>query len=153
MPLGNGPADGCQRMVVSTEDVDIGGNYEPSLTSRDGGPGWNTGVGSDAFPRQAVQSSDATGAGVAITVDPETTETLAVTDLIISVDTAMSVTIKDNDGTPKTLFKFYMAANSTIQITPRGWLQVTLGKKLIAIASVSGNISITSFYKVIPAAS
>lgn len=153
MPQGPGPSDGCQRVVISEMESDANGNYDAILTSLDGGPGWNTGVGSDAYPRQVIESADAS-AGVVITVDPEPTETISVTDLIISVDTAMTVTIRDNSSpTPLKLFKFFMPANGTIQITPRGWLQVTTGKKLSVITSASGNIAITSFYKVTPAAS
>lgn len=149
--IGPGGSDGAQRVVLATPpDIDAESNYTPSIATYDGGPSWNTNVG--ATTREVVESADATGAGVPVTIEPETGHSLAITDLVISVDTEMSLVFQDTSMTPLRIFKVFMPANSTIQITPRGWYQLATGKQLYVVASAAGNIAVTSFYKVIPAA-
>lgn len=108
------------------------------LDTRDAGPNWTV-------ARTHTASADmSTTANV--TAAPTSGEKLVITDIIVSVDTAMNVILEEETaGTD--FMKFYMPANSTLQITPRSPLKLnTKDKKLNAKASVSGNIALTIFY-------
>lgn len=82
----------------------------------------------------------------AVSAAPTTGQYLVIDDIIFSTDTAMTFTFEEEtSGTD--LLKVYVAANTTMQITPRGKLKLpTAGKKLHGLASASGNIAVTVFH-------
>lgn len=147
MALGPGQADGAQRMVLAELIADQAGwpsGYAPNVSSMDAGPAW----ADSAF--NAIQSSNATS-GMDLTAEIPPDDELRITDVIISVDTDMKVTIEEatNDVSGNARFVVFMAANTTIQITTRGWLTVAgaSGKKIRAITSAAGNIAVTLMTK------
>lgn len=95
---------------------------------------------SDDF-QSTITSADATSA---TSVKVKTaSKKIYVTDIIISVDTAMTVQLQD-DGTPVVLMEqIYLPANSVFSKTFSTPLVVDTNKDLDVIASVSGNISVT----------
>lgn len=67
-----------------------------------------------------------------------------VTDLIISVDTAMNVQLQDDNGSPVVLMEqIYLPANSVFSKTFSTPLVVATNQDLDVVASASGNISVT----------
>lgn len=147
MPNGPGTSTGCQRVCLADADSDGNGGYESSVAILDGGPAWavQNGVGTGA-----ISSSDATS-GMDLTSELPADQVIQITDMIISVGADMTVTIEEaTSGVGGTnIVVLYMAANTTIQITPRSWIQVNgaSGKKVRAITSAAGNISITFLYR------
>lgn len=91
--------------------------------------------------REFNESADATS-GLTITSTPEASNHILVYDLIVSVDTDMTLTLRT--VTSNTVYnKFYMPANSVVQITPRGGIFIEeQGEALEVVASAAGNISI-----------
>ena len=71
---------------------------------------------------------------------------LVITDIIIGTDTAMVFEFKiETAGT--VLSAVRLAADSTVQITPRGtWKLPTADKKLQGDAGAAGNVYVTVFY-------
>lgn len=112
-------------------------------STMDGGPSWTSVTG---VSNATVVSADASGAAAAVTAAPTAGQKLVIDDLIISVGAALTVTItEETSGTVKG--KYYMAANSTIQITPRGKMKLdTADKKLMVQTSGAGNIGVTTLY-------
>lgn len=147
MPNGPGTSTGCQRVCLADAETDGNGGYESSVAILDGGPAWavQNGLGTGA-----ISSADAT-TGLDLTSELPADQVIQITDMIISVDTAMTVTIEEaTSGVGGTnIVVLYMAANTTIQITPRSWIQVNgaSGKKVRAITSAAGNISITFLFR------
>jgi hypothetical protein len=107
----------------------------------DAGPGWTTG-------HTPTNSADMSAAAADVTAAPAAGQRLVLTDLTISVDTAMSVTITEETSGTVMHGPFYMAANSTIQITTRGRMSklATAGKKYQAQSSAAGNITVETWY-------
>lgn len=101
-----------------------------------------TGVSGAAFT-----SSDQSGGVAAVTDAPASGKKLVVVDLIVSVDTAMSVTFtEETSGT--TLLVLYMAANTTQHIKPTGKLKLaTADKKLNVQTGAAGNVACTVQYR------
>lgn len=67
-----------------------------------------------------------------------------VTDIIISVDTAMNVQLQDDAGLPEVLMEqIYLPANSVFSKTFSTPLMVATNQDLDVVASASGNISVT----------
>lgn len=90
--------------------------------------------------REFNQSADATS-GLTITSTPSADNHILVYDLIISVDTAMNITLRTVTSN-SILGLYYMPANSVIQITPRGGIFAEeQGEALEVVTSVAGNIS------------
>ena len=110
--------------------------------TKDAGPNWTSVMGGAS--QVCFTSADATANPALIANDAAFK--IVVTDLIISVDTAMSLTFSEE--TAGTVFlKMYMAANSTIQYTPRSKFKLnTAAKDLLVDASVAGNIAIQYHY-------
>lgn len=106
---------------------------------RDDGPSWTV-------VDTQTSSADMSGAAADLTDAPASGETLVITDLVISTDTNMTLTLKEE--TSGTIFwVLYLAADNTIQITPRSHQKLeTADKKLQGQTSVAGNISITASY-------
>ena len=80
------------------------------------------------------------------TAAPTGGQKIVVTDILVSVDTAMSVSFQEE--TSATVFaKLYLPANGSAQFTPRSKLKLdTADKKLAIDTSVAGNIAVTAFY-------
>ena len=110
----------------------------------DSGPSWPQLVG---IAGARFTSADASSAPAAVHTAPGTGLKAVITDLIVSVGAALTVTFtEETAGT--VLFTLYMAANSTIQITPRGKLKLsTAVKRLMVQTSGAGNIAVTAFYR------
>ena len=108
------------------------------VAGKDNGPNWTS---SYTF----TTSADAT-AGADVTAAPTTGQKIVVTDLVVAVDTAMSVSfLEETSGTE--VLRLYLAANSAVQVTPRGKLKLaTANKKLRVDTSVAGNIAVTALY-------
>lgn len=66
-----------------------------------------------------------------------------VYDLIISVDTTMAVTLQTVTSN-QVLGKYYLLANSVVQITPRGGIlaEDAQGEDLEVVTSAPGNIAV-----------
>ncbi len=90
-------------------------------------------------------SADATTV-VDVSDAPTTGQKLVVTDLIVSVDTAMGVAFYEKDAA-EPLLEMFLPANGTAQITPRGKLKLTTANKTLQVkTSAAGNISVTPIY-------
>src|SRR4051812_28783851 len=101
----NGPVSATNPLPVTVAGV--GG------ASQDAGPSWTSVFGVGGVP---FASADAHSAAVAVTDAPTSGQKLVITDIVVSVDTAMSVTFtEETSGT--VIAKFYMAANGVAQIT------------------------------------
>src|SRR5947208_16787731 len=111
-------------------------------SSTDGGPLW---VSSFGVSSAAVVTADATTA-TAVTDAPTSGMKLVITDIVGSSDTAMNILFEEEtSGTD--IFKVFVAANGSFQITPRSKVKLaTAGKKLTAKASVAGNVAFTACY-------
>lgn len=109
----------------------------------DAGPGWTSSFGVSGA---RFTSADQHSAVAPVTDAPTTGEKLVITDLIISVDTAMRVDFSIETG-GTILLSLYLPANGTVQFTPRSKLKLaTADKKLMVRTSVAGNIAVTPFY-------
>lgn len=106
-----------------------------ALQTRDAGP-------AQTVTRTYTTSSDATGT-IAISPAASAGMRLVATDIIISVDTAMAITIQEE--TSGTVFaKVYLPQNGTCLLQPRGYLKTAIPtKKFYLDASASGNVSVT----------
>lgn len=111
--------------------------------TKDAGPAWTSAFGVSST---RVTSADATGI-VAVTDAPTSGQKIVLVDIIVSVGaTAMLVDVQEETSTTK-LLSLYMAANSTVQITPRGKLKLaTADKKVCIDTSAAGNVAVTAFY-------
>jgi len=94
-----------------------------------------------------TKSADASS-GVDITAAPGVaTNKLVLQQLIISVDTAMTVTIEEETSGTDFLV-FYMPANGSIIFVPRYPIKAAVAnKKFRVLTSVSGNISVHTTVK------
>lgn len=114
-----------------------------AMASADGGPAWTTSFG---VAGARFTSADASGAAASVTDAPTSGQKLVITDIEISVDTAMRVDIKEEtSGT--IIASIYMAANTTVNLCTRSKRKLaTANKKLQIQTSVAGNISVGAFY-------
>lgn len=106
--------------------------------TKDNGPFWTV-------VRTYTTSADMTTAA-ALTAAPTSGQKIVLDDIIISTDTAMNFSLQEE--TSATVFaKVYMAANSTVQLTPRdGFKTAVADKKFFGDASAAGNVAITALY-------
>lgn len=113
-----------------------------AVTSFDAGITQNNNFGVSGA---SVLSADMTTAA-AMTDAPTSGEKLVILDIIASADTAMSLLFEEEtSGTD--IFKVFLPANGTVQITPRGKIKLaTANKKLTGKASVAGNVAVTVTY-------
>ncbi len=113
--------------------------------TQDAGPAWTSVHGISGVP---FTSSDQHSAAANCTDAPTTGLKLVITDLVFATDTAMNVTFKEETSGTVIAGPFYVAANSTVQLTPRSiaWKLATANKHLQVITSVSGNIMVDAFY-------
>jgi len=95
----------------------------------------------DAF-QATITSADAT---TATQVKAKTaSKKIYITDLVISVDTAMSIQLQDDAGTPEVLMEqIYLPANSVFSKAFNTPLVVATNQDLDVITSAAGNISVT----------
>ncbi len=111
--------------------------------TKDSGPGW---VSSFGVSGEAVSSANASSTPLVITDAPTTGQKIVLDDVEISVDTAMTVTLRTTTGN-KVLGKYYLPAYGTIQITTRGRKKApTANQTLECLTSVAGNISVCAVY-------
>ncbi len=112
---------------------------------KDGGPAWTSVHGVTAAP---FTSADQHSGVASVTDAPTSGQKLVITDLIVAVDTTMSVTFKCETSGAIIAGPFYMAANSSQQFTPRSkaWKLATADKKLQVLTSVAGNIMVDAHY-------
>lgn len=111
--------------------------------TRDAGPSWTSvfGVSGARFT-----SSDQSSSAASVTDAPTAGQKLVITDVLISVDTAMRVDLKEEtSGT--VVASIYLPANGSGQITPRSKFKLaTADKKLQVQTSTAGNVAVTAFY-------
>jgi hypothetical protein len=114
----------------------------PSQVATDGGPSWTSVFGVSGA---AVVSSDMTTAA-AVTDAPTSGQKICLDDIIISAAVDMNVLVEEQtSGTD--LFKIYIPANGTVQLTPRGKMKLATADKYVTCkASVAGGISVTATY-------
>lgn len=108
---------------------------------KDGGEGWISvfGVGGIRFT-----SGDQSGGVGPVTDSPTSGQKLVITDIEISVDTAMRVDFSSN-GT--LIASIYMAANSTVNLATRSKRKLAVADKTLDVqTSVPGNIAVGAFY-------
>lgn len=102
-------------------------------------------AGSFGVTGSAVVSSNITGT-TAITDVPTTGQKLVITDVLLSTDTAMNILLQE-ETSANVIAKIFLPANGTVQWTPRGKVKLaTANKRLMAKASVTGNVGITTNY-------
>lgn len=120
----------------------ITANAQGAQPRSDNGAAWTSAFGVSSA---AVVSADITTA-TAVTDAPASGQKLVIDDIVVSTDTAMSV-LFECETTGTDIFKVFLPANGTLQITPRDKVKVaTADKKLTAKASVAGNVGITVTY-------
>lgn len=127
--------DGTWAEVISA----VSGAGTSSIGStKDNGP-------AQTLTRSYVTSADATGV-IDLTAAPTSGQKIVIMDLVISTDTAMNVTVQ-METSANVLAKYYMPANSTVQISPRGFFKGDAADKKIQLdASVAGNLAISINY-------
>lgn len=125
-------ADTVKKFVQDLEAGDL------SVKSYDDGPAWTS---SYTYTASADLST-----ATAITAAPTSGQYLVIDDVVCSSDAAINIEFEEEtSGT--VVLKVFMAANSTVQITPRGKIKLpTADKKLYGDASGAGNVAITVCY-------
>jgi len=69
-----------------------------------------------------------------------------ITDVLVSVDTAMRVDLKE-ETSGKVIATLYLPANGSAQWTPRGKTKFSAADKHLQVqTSASGNIAVTAHY-------
>lgn len=108
------------------------------------------GATKDAGPSQTITrtytaSADMTTAA-AITAAPASGQKIVLMDVLISVSVATVITL-EMETSANVLAGFHMPANSTLQITPRGWIKGDAAdKKIFAKSTVAGAVKFTAVY-------
>lgn len=110
-----------------------------------GGITWDAGslwVATHTITNSADMTAGANVSGV-----PLAGEKLVLTDLVISTDTAMNVTIKEETSGTVMHGPYYLPANGTIQLTTRSKMSklATADKHYQAIASIAGHITVETW--------
>ena len=102
------------------------------------GPAW-------AVRRLYTTSADMQTAAP-ITLPAESGKTIIVDDILVSVGTAMEVTIQMED-TSNVLASFFLPASGTQQVTPRDGLRADLaGRRIYGKGSAAGQIRFAVFW-------
>lgn len=140
--VGDGGGGGSSGSVTIGSALPAGTNTIGA--TQDAGPAWTTAWGIAGVPFNSADASSI----VSVTSAPTSGQKLVITDLIVSVGTAMTVTFKCETSGVVIAGPFYLPANTIAQLTPRskGWKLATADKKLQVIASVSGNITVQAGY-------
>jgi hypothetical protein len=124
--------------VVGTVTANQGTANATPWPTTDAGPSWTS-------VRQLTTSADMTGAAD-LTAAPTAGQKIVIDDVIASSDTALYISfVEETSGTE--IFRLYLAANGTAQVTTRGKLKLdTADKKLRGDASLAGNVALTVLY-------
>jgi len=110
----------------------------------DNGPAWSSNWGIAGVP---FTSADQHSAPASVTDEPALGQMLCIDDIVFSTDTAMNVTFKEETSGAVVFGPWYVAANSVIQITPRGKKKLsTANRALQVITSIAGNITVSTSY-------
>ena len=110
----------------------------------DNGPHWTSVFGVSGAP---FTSADQSASAASVTDAPTAGQKLVITDLLVSVDTAMSVSFKIETAGTTLIGPIYLPANGSAQITFRSKFKLgTADKKLQVQSSVAGNISVLAGY-------
>lgn len=129
--------------IAASQSVGLAAGVAAIGSTTDGGASWTTVFGvSGARFTSADQS-----AGVASVTDaPTSGQKLVITDIEVSVDTAMRVDfLEETTGT--VISSIYMAENSTVNLITRSKRKLaTANKKLQVQTSAVGNISVVAYY-------
>lgn len=134
--------------VVATAAAQATGNASLATIAagtKDNGPAWTSVWGLAGVP---FASADQHGGVASVTDAPTGGQHIVVDDIIVSVDTAMSVTLKEETTGTIMFGPWYLPANSgPVQLTPRGKKKLpTADKKLQVITSIAGNITVQVGY-------
>lgn len=106
--------------------------------TKDAGAAWTTVY---TYTASADMSTPA-----AITAAPTAGQKICIDDIVFSSDTALSMEFEE-ESSGTVIFKIYIPANGSVQITPRGKVKLPVAdKKLFGDASASGNVAITVTY-------
>lgn len=129
----------------TTNGVQVNAGSAIIGSTKDAGYHYTTVWGVSAAP---FTSADQHSAVASVTDAPTSGQKIVVDDILISVDTAMSVTFKIETAGTIIYGPFYLPANGSLQFTPRGKGRklATADKKLQAITSVAGNIMVDVSY-------
>lgn len=126
--------DGTESLVV-VPFGSVGVTAAAAAATKDAGP-------SQSLTRTYTNSADMTTAAQ-ITPAPATGQKIVAMDILVSTDTAMKFSIQ-METSNNILTEVYLAANSSAQITLRGFIKGDAnGKKLFGKASAAGNVGIT----------
>lgn len=134
--------------LAALETTELGATTLAALettTTLDGGPAWTSVWGVAGVP---FASADQHSAVANVTDAPTSGQKLVITDLIVSVDTNMSVTFKEEASGIVMFGPWYCSANSgPIQVTLRSKKKLAAAdKKLQVLTSVAGNITVQAGY-------
>ena len=133
---------GMVRTPWRTTLLDNGGSAKQYAATYDAGTLFTTSLGVSSA---TVTSADAS-TPVAVTDAPDSGEKIVILDIIASSDAAVWLEFEE-ETTETILFKVYMAADSTVQITPRGKVKLaTADKQLMVDAEGAANIAVTCTY-------
>ena len=131
-----------KKRVLNT--TTIGGNRMGKGTKDQGAdlPGGSSwGIAGERFT-----SADQSGAVANVTDVPAGGQYLVITDIIVSVDTAMTVNFSEETSIDY-VFSLYLPANGSMQITPRAKFKLPVADKTLQVrTSASGNIAVTVGY-------
>lgn len=142
------------RLFVGEQIVDSGHPLPVTTTlpagtntigaTSDAGPSWTSVWGVAGVP---FASADQHSVVASVTDAPTSGQKLCIDDLIVSVDTAMNVTFKEETSGTVMFGPWYLPANTTLQVTLRGKKKLaTADTKLQVITSVAGNITVQAGY-------
>ena len=118
--------------------------FQSTQPTSDVGPGWTSSRGIAGLP---FSSAAQNAAPASITDAPAAGQKLCITDLIISTDTDMTVTFKEETSGTVVGGPYYVSGQSVMQLTQRGKFKLpTADKKLQVQTSVAGNITVCAYY-------
>lgn len=131
--------------LPSDQSLSLGAGSSTLGATKDAGPSWTTVKGISGVP---FTSADQHSVAASVTDAPTSGQKLVITDIFLSVDTAMGVTFKCETTGAVVTGPYYLPANGTLQLTPRGkgWKLATADKKLQVLTSVAGNVMIDASY-------
>jgi hypothetical protein len=151
----NGYVDGLETKADTTNtklDTLIAGVGSPgpqtaadSTSVIDAGSGITSSWGVSGVP---FTSANASAADAAVTDAPTTGQKIVIDDILISVDTSMTVTFKEETSGTVLFGPWYMSSNSgPVQVTLRGKKKLaTVNKKVMIRTSAAGNITASLSY-------
>lgn len=135
IPVFADPNNPCQYLIPGPGSV---------MPMGDAGPAYTTVRGVAGVP---FISADQHSAPAAVTDVPVSGQKLVIWDLLISSDTALSMTFTEETSGTVIHGPIYVAANSTTQITLRSKTKLaTINKRLMVQSSVAGNIMVEALY-------